>query len=74
MCQILCGVSTARGLAITKVTVQSILDLFVRNVAQEVMTTIPPRAKINQNVSSVAKNIFQGQTLVKFGRKRNYEN
>ena len=26
--------------------------------------------KINQNVSVVAKNIFQGQTLVKFGRKR----
>ena len=70
MCKILCGVSTVRGLAITRQTVRLTFDLFALIAVREVTTTIPPPAKISLNVSTVEKMTFLDPANVKYGRKR----
>ena len=70
MCQILCAVSTARGLAIMRTIVPLTWDLFVRTVVREVMTIIPPPAKTRRNALTAAKITFHDRVTAKFGRKK----
>ena len=66
MCQILCAVLTARGLAIMRTIVPLTWDLFVRTAVREVMTIIPPPAKTRRN----ALTAFLDRLTAKFGRKK----
>ena len=70
MCQILCGVSTVRDLAITKQIVRFTVDMFALIAVREVTTTIPPPANISLNVSIAEKITLLDPANVKYGRKR----
>ena len=70
MCQILCAVLIASGLAIMRTIVLLTWDLFLQTAVLEVMTTIPPPAKTHRNALTAAKTTFLDQVKAKFGRKR----
>ena len=68
--QILCGISTVRGLDIMKTAVRKHLDKYVKNVVWVTLITIQMLVKMKPSVWTVTKIIYQNQISVKFGKKR----
>ena len=67
--QILCGVSTARGLDIMRTVVLNYLDQSVKNVGWVILITLHVLAKMKPSAWTVTNLTYQNQINVKFGKK-----